>query len=255
MHTPQVQSRLRVGLGTFVAVEAEASDRALAARAIEAAYQAIASVERLMHPHRAGSDLSALAFGSAGGVIQVHPWTFQVLLLCRRLHIASSGVFDPCVSDAPGRFSDLELGSDRSVASRRALRLDLGGIAKGFAVDRAIAALRAAGCSAGLVNAGGDLAAFGSRTRDILCPSLSGTQSVVRIQDAALATSDTRASSRPCEHRGYYHGLDRQAPVQGRVTVRAATAALADGLTKCLLPSDRTQREHLAAAFGASLIV
>jgi len=51
------------------------------------------------------------------------------------------------------------------------VHIDLGGIAKGYAVDRALMALRTAGCRGALVNAGGDLAVFGNRKH----PSSSGT--------------------------------------------------------------------------------
>jgi FAD:protein FMN transferase len=245
---------LRVGLGTFVAVEAEAASLEAVEQGIAAAYGAIAAVERLMHPDRSGSDLSALAAAATGSRVQVHPWTFDVLLLCRRLNAASRGIFDPCRSDAPGRLADLELRSDGALVPGAPLRIDLGGVAKGFAVDRAVDALRAAGCSAGLVNAGGDLAAFGSEAREILCRRARGADFVVALRDAALATSDTTAHSRPTEHRGYYHGLDRQAAVTGCVTVRAASAALADGLTKCLLPLSPPLRTGLLAAFDAELV-
>jgi len=62
----------------------------------------------------------------------------------------------------------LELAAPPSVIAHRPLHIDLGGIAKGYAVDRALTALRAAGCRGGLVNAGGDLAVFGHRTHAIV---------------------------------------------------------------------------------------
>jgi len=252
MQAPQLFSRLRIGLGTFVSIEAEAETDAVAERGIAAAAAAIATVERLMHPDRGGSDLAALTAAPAGRALRVHPWTWDVLTLCARLHRASSGIFDPCLGDAPGRLADLELPCEGMAVPHAALRVDLGGVAKGYAVDRALDALRAAGCSGGFINAGGDLAAFGPRSRAIVCRR--DPDAVVEIKDAALATSDASASSRPSGHRGYYHGRDRGARVSGRVTVRAARAAVADGLTKCLLPGDAALRAGVLAAFDAELI-
>jgi thiamine biosynthesis lipoprotein ApbE len=74
------------------------------------------------------------------------------------------------------------------------------------------------------------------------------------LRDAALATSDTAQIPRPTEHCGYYHGVDRSIVVAGRVTVLAASAAVADGLTKCLLAADRVLQGSLLRTFGAKQI-
>jgi thiamine biosynthesis lipoprotein len=139
------------------------------------------------------------------------------------------------------------------------MRIDLGGIAKGYAVDRALDALRAAGCAGGLVNAGGDLAVFGCRSHRIVCgPAEVGM--LVDVRDAALATSDASRQTaltarRPAEHRGYYDGRSRCAPVSGRATVIAARAAIADGLTKCLLTAQPALGAALLTAFSAKQVL
>src|SRR5262249_10212642 len=75
------------------------------------------------------------------------------------------------------------------------LRIDLGGIAKGFSVDRALAAMRQFDISGGLINAGGDLAVFGEKPetvhiRDPRDPScLIGR---IEIKNAAVATTARR---------------------------------------------------------------
>jgi thiamine biosynthesis lipoprotein len=247
-------SRLRVALGTFVAVDAEADDSLIAGQGVAAAYAAIATVERLMHPTRAGSDLAALAACAPGTPLTVHPWTFELLDLCRRLNAASLGIFDPCLEIASGRMADLQFAPPDKVIARTPLRVDLGGIAKGYAVDRAVEALQAVGCTGGLVNAGGDLAVFGSCNRKILCGTPRSAGLLVELRDAALATSDAAETARPAEHRGYYHGADRSRAVAGRVTVLAARAAVADGLTKCLLCADSALQATLLRAFGATRI-
>jgi thiamine biosynthesis lipoprotein len=227
-------SRLRVGLGTFVAVTARAERAAEAERGIAAAYEAIAQVERLMHPTRAGSDLRALQMQTPGRASSVHPWTWSVLELCRRLNRASAGVFDPCVPESEATMADLELRDADQVVAHAPLSIDLGGIAKGFAVDRALEALRAAGCHGGLVNAGGDLAVFGPCGRDIVY-RLPGGAALIELKDAAMASSAVGGDARPPEHRGHYSGASRRAITSGCACVVAPCAAVADGLTKCLL--------------------
>jgi thiamine biosynthesis lipoprotein len=242
-------------LGTFVAIEAQTRDAVLTLRAIDAAFAAVLKVQELMHPTR-GTDLAALSACPSGTPLKVHRWTWQVLELCCQLNRASRGAFDPCLAEADGRMTDLHLLPADIVIADAPLRIDLGGIAKGFAVDRAIDELRAAQCIAGLVNAGGDLAVFGDRSREITCGGNASDCVRVELRDAALATSDASigaalSGSRPAEHRGYYDGRSRRAAISGRATVIAGRAAIADGLTKCVLTMPPGSHAALLESFAA----
>jgi thiamine biosynthesis lipoprotein len=248
------ESRLRIGMGTVIAISAEADARPRALSGMEAAYDAIAQVESLMHPTRAGSDLLAIRQGTLGQPLSVHPWTWEVLALSQRLHQASKGTFDPCLPSAVGRFADLEFAAPRTVIPHRPLHIDLGGIAKGYAIDRALVALRAAGCRGGLVNAGGDLAVFGNRTHAIVIRDPREGDSVIELKNAALATSDVCGAARPAEHRGYYHGVTRREIGAGKISVSAASAAIADALTKCLLANPGETQAALLESFDARLV-
>ena len=239
-------------MGTTIAISAEADTAQSALSAIEAGFAAIAQVEQLMHPSRDGSDLLAIHQAPCGRPIGVHAWTWQVLALSQRLNHASEGAFDPCLADRAGRFADLELAPQCCVISHLPVCIDLGGIAKGFAVDRALAALRAAGCRRGIVNAGGDLAVFGAGNHGLVVRS-QGRDSLVELSNAALATSNVVNPARPPEHRGYYHGVDRRVIIEGSVSVIAATAAVADALTKCVLADRDMARGSLLEVFGARL--
>ena len=234
-----ITSRLRVGLGTFVAIEVHAGSVALGEAAVGAAFAAVGRVDTLLHPRRQGSDLAALNQSAPGSILTVHPWTWAILDLCKRLNRLSRGTFDPCIGESGGALADLELGPRSAerchVIAHARLSIDLGGIGKGFAVDRAIDALRAAGCGGGLVNAGGDLAVFGERAHEVLCQDPHGRMATLTLRDAALATSDADDVSRPSEHRGYYSGNDPHWLASGRAAVTAPSAAIADGLTKCML--------------------
>jgi thiamine biosynthesis lipoprotein len=250
---PKVVSRLRVALGTFVSIDAEAHEPPIARSGLAAAWSAIQTVERVMHPHRDGSDLKALRQSPPGMTVRVHPWTWEVLKLSQELHTASGGVFDPCLDTSPGRLADLELLGPGEVRPYAPVFIDLGGIAKGFAVDRALEALRVAGCVAGLVNAGGDLAAFGKRAHRIRCGQARDAH-VWELNDAALATSDANAPGRPAEHRGYYHGVTRIIAATGGATVTAPNAAWADALTKCVMLCDEATTNALLARFNAHVV-
>jgi FAD:protein FMN transferase len=127
--------------------------------AMEAAFAAIGAVHRLMSFHDEGSDVSRLNRGAYEAAIRVHPWTFEVLEIALDLHSRSNGIFDIRIAPAlqklgllPYHGGDLageaprisghggiELLAGQRVRFRdRATQIDLGGIAKGFAVDRAI---------------------------------------------------------------------------------------------------------------------
>jgi thiamine biosynthesis lipoprotein len=248
-----VTSRLRLGLGTFIAIEAAADTLQVSDLGVMAAFGAVAQAERLMHPARNGSDLAAMRDCGLGVPVGVHAWTWATLELCKRLNHLSHGVFDPCLPGSRGRLHDLELRKPHRVIQHARLQLDLGGIAKGFAVDRAIDELRRAGCRSGLVNAGGDLAAFGDREHHVWCGHR-GRTAVIELRNAALAASDTDNESRPTEHRGYYNGADRRTMVSGYAAVTAPNAAIADGLTKCLLAGDISSNTALLEAFDARQI-
>jgi thiamine biosynthesis lipoprotein len=120
--------------------------------------------------------------------------------------------------------------------------IDLGGIAKGFAVDRAIEALRRHGMTDGLVNAGGDLAAFGPgrHSVDIRDPRHPDRPMCrVLVSNAALASSagrfDPSRSERPSNSAVIDPRTGRPPPAIHGATVCAPCCAIADALTKVVM--------------------
>jgi len=250
---PDPISRLRPLLGTFVAIEIP-GDCPLPTETLEAAFGAIGRVETLMHPQRDGSDVARINAASVGQAIAVDAWTLEVLELAQRLNRESGGAFDPCLPLGQGRMRDISL-LDSCVTLRRRVALDLGGIAKGYAVDRAVEELRQRGASSGLVNAGGDLRVFGAAARTIQARRPDGGAVDIPLRDGAIAVSAPRAGASPPEHRGHYHG-DTGTPVDGRgVVVVAPTAAEADALCKCALLCEPALLGPLLQAHAAQLIL
>ncbi|WP_295998775.1 FAD:protein FMN transferase [Rugamonas sp.] len=140
--------------------------------------------------------------------------------------------------------------------------IDLGGIAKGYAVDLAIAALRDAGVASACVNAGGDLRALGEAAwpvavRDPRAPRRAGAQ--LHVRDEAMATSAHYFSARR------HAGVDVSALVDGRdgrpvagqasVSVRAASCAVADALTKVVIASGDPHHRALRAMAASAMIL
>jgi thiamine biosynthesis lipoprotein len=209
-------ARCRPQLGTYVeiriaqpsAVAADAGFEAISDIAFDAAFEAIAQCEKLMNFHDCTSELSRINRAGAGEVIDVHPWTAQVLRYAIELFDLTDGVFDAGVAaqlvgwgllPSPsaiyaGRnasLADIECDSGKVHVLRRTC-IDLGGIAKGFAVDRATDALRERGVKNAIINAGGDLRVLGDMPHPVHVRHPGAPSSLVcigELAEGALATS------------------------------------------------------------------
>ena len=248
--------RARPLLGTFVEVSADGASPAAVHRAIDAAFHAVARIHRLMSVHDATSDLSRLNRAEPGRATTLHPWTRAVLRAALELHTASGGLFDVTAGAAPPRggggpgFQLLARGRARRTGP--GVIIDLGGIAKGFAVDRAVRILRSQGATRGLVNAGGDLVAFGApgalvAIRDPRRPGRALARVVV--ENAALASSGGGAAAivdpRPTAPRPEILGA----------TVTAPSCLLADALTKVVMIAGESAGPLLARYGAAALFL
>jgi len=255
-------------LGTLVEVRAQGASATAFDVAADAAFEAIAQVHALMSFHEAGSDLRRIARARAGDRLAVHPHTAAVLRRAQRWARASEGAFDAgCASRAvaqgwlpapddgtpPGDvpFEDaLEL-AGHDVVVHAPVWLDFGGIAKGYAVDLAVARLRRAGLHSGAVNAGGDLRVFGALEETVLVRSpydAADLWPVAALRDAACATSASGQVSP--------RGMQAQdAPAPRSVTVLAPTACAADALTKIVWQQGELASALLRRARARALVV
>lgn len=176
--------RMKPLLGTFVEIRAAntSSGRETVCEghlesAIGAAFAAIERVQRLMSFHDPESDVSRINAMPAGETLRIDPQTHAVLSVARALSERTDGLFDVTVAPSlirrgllptcarqavDAKYRDLELLSQGRVRWRCPGLIDLGGIAKGYAVDCAIKVLRAHGLVDALVNAGGDLCCCGA---------------------------------------------------------------------------------------------
>ncbi len=245
--------RCRPLLGTFVEILAESPEEVVPG-AIDSAFQAVAQVHRMMSYHDPESDLSWINRYAFSNGVRVHPWTWEVLKAAERFASESNGVFDVTVAsgETDASWRDIVLEDDCVVRLRRPLRIDLGGIAKGFAVDCAVAALRRAGVVSGLVNAGGDLRVFGSpREVHLRRPdSPSRSSGKLRLRERALATSATYFAP-----DALINGQSRQAIGHSiSVSVAAEDCLTADALTKVAFAL-REDSAPILARFGADAVI
>ncbi|WP_407167752.1 FAD:protein FMN transferase [Bradyrhizobium sp. ORS 111] len=273
--------RARPLLGTFVEIEVAAAAGPDTAAAIDAAFDAVAEVHRLMSFHQSDSDVSRINRNAGIRPTRVHAWTFRVLEAALKMHRCSKGVFDvavapalqamgllPGLDDAPitvseGRLTEaIELSPDHTVRLLSpASAIDLGGIAKGFAVDRAIEVLRGFDIPGGLVNAGGDLRVFGQGPHTVhLRHPGDPLRLLARIEltDEALASTARRFDLIDGAAPGVSAIID---PLTGKppgaiagATVRAPSCMIADALTKVVMISG-TGAGDVLAHYGASALL
>lgn len=260
--------------------------------AFAAAFDAIALVQRLMSFHDPDSELSAINRLAVGAALHVDIHTATVLTWALALEHASNGVFNMACADRlcasghlPGRVpasasspastsalaptsrqpgyappsvvglprNVLQVDGARRVTRLQPGRIDLGGIAKGYAVDLAVTALQNAGVTCACVNAGGDLRAFGPSAfeimlRDPVQPGVAAATFTVR--DQALATSATTFSLRSdagVPSSALLDGRDGRVILERRsASVVAPSCLLADALTKVVIASGNPHHALLA---------
>lgn len=272
-------ARARPLLGTMVEVVARGAGSGAVQSAVEKAFQAMETVHRLMSYHDADSDVSLINREAARRAVTVDARTWQVLHAACEFSHASDGLFDVTVAptltalgflprhadfpraSAKGDWRHIELLSGRRVRLKRCVRIDLGGIAKGYAVDCAIEALRAGGMHAARVNAGGDLRLFGPQVQTIHVRRPGAPTELLPITElanGAVATSADYFSARRQRGRWITPLIQPRTriscPAGRSVTVLAPDCMTADALTK-VVHAGPWQAIATLRRFGARVLI
>ncbi|MEY4550260.1 MAG: hypothetical protein RL685_6455 [Pseudomonadota bacterium] len=296
-------------MGTRCTIQAYHHDAELFERAVRAAMAEIDRLDQLMSTWVPSSEVSRLnAAAGNGGWIPVSSETFAVLEKSHWIAKQSHGAFDitvgafkglwkfdedndgslPARGDVLARlklvdYRDLLLEPTKSPAAsatqaRARLRragqsVTLGGIAKGLVVDRAVAALRAAGLKSFLMQAGGDLYAAGRHGErewkvGIQDPrashgeerSTDSSFALLALEDSAFNTSGDYERFILKDGKRYHHILDPRTgyPVSHTrsVTVLAPTSFLADTLDTAVFVLGAEQGMKLIASVpGAEAVI
>lgn len=154
---------------------------------------------------------------------------------------------------------DIRIEGQVMSSANDAVQLDFGGIAKGYAVDRACALLKEWGLENAIVNAGGDLRAIGRHGERpwriaVRNPSGGVVGSLETAGDEAIFTSGNYERFRRDQGRRYPHILDPRTgwPVEGlaSVTVIAADGAFADAAATALIVAGSDQWVTVARSLG-----
>ena len=154
---------------------------------------------------------------------------------------------------------DIDVQGDRLSTANPLVQLDFGGIAKGYAIDLACQKLRELGIENAIVNAGGDLRAFGDHgsrpwrlgIRDPAGGMIGGVEA---LGDEAIFTSGVYERFRMDQQERYPHILDPKTgwPVQdiAAVTIIADEGVLADAAATALIVAGKADWVTVARALG-----
>ncbi|HDP25443.1 MAG TPA: FAD:protein FMN transferase [Deltaproteobacteria bacterium] len=257
--TSRLHSMQFFAMGTIVEIQGQGSKNAVEA-AIKKASEELIRIERIF-----GYQDSLITELNSFNTIK-DAEIFTVMQQALEIHRASSGAFSLTmrpILDAwgftgthpyrlptddefllwkslPGEEGIVLADDGESITTAEGLKVDLAGIVKGYAADRAATILRQQGVRSGLINAGGDIATFGEKTWriGIKNPQGPGIIATIPIKDRSIATSGSYERFFETHGTRYSHILDPETgwPVDHVIstTVIAATCIEADAWATAL---------------------
>ena len=261
-------------MGTFAHIVAVAEDSGTAKKCVQAALEEIRKVDELMSDYKSDSEISRANRDAGEKAVRLSESTYEVLQRSVEFSEMTGGAFDITVGPlvalfrkakeskvAPGEeqiaqarskvgFEKLKLDSENKTVqfSENGMLLDLGGIAKGYAIDKAIEAAQRCGAIGAMVDIGGDVRCFGlpAEGKDHWLIGLQDPNSaiegikegelllVLKISNAAVATSGDYQQFVIIEGKRYSHIMDRRTGTSAEglssVTIIADNATDADAL-------------------------
>ncbi|MBU0709968.1 MAG: FAD:protein FMN transferase [Candidatus Omnitrophica bacterium] len=266
----------RIIMGTIIEVTSADS------RAANIAFDAIKKIDQLLSKYNPESEASKL---NLEGQLYASSETFYIIKRAKEFHKITNGAFDVSVGpllDLWG-FTEKEyrlpkaeeirrtlelVGSDKIVLNQSdnmvkfmllGMKIDLGAIAKGYAIDYAVAELKKSGITSCLINAGGDIYCLGSKFGKpwhvaIKDPRGFSSPGTLELKDRAVATSGDYEQYFFENSKRYAHIFNPETgyPVESgvvSVTVVASDCLTADFLATSIMVLGKDKGKELAARF------
>jgi thiamine biosynthesis lipoprotein len=248
-------------MGTAIVCELWCETAAAGEAAIAAVMAEMHRIDRTMSPHKDDSELTRINRGAGAAPVRLSDEMTSLLTRAESFARLTGGAFDITYA-AVGQLYDYRAGVrptpealaracravgwrhlalDRGARTvrftRPGMRIDLGGFAKGYAVDNAARILRAQGIRHAMVSAGGDSRVIGDRrgrpwTIGIRDPrgGPADVVAVLPLEDVSISTSGDYERYFDAGGERFHHLID---PATGRspASVRSVTVLAADGLT------------------------
>ncbi len=287
---PYKEARMLMGTLNEIQIYGLSKERARAAA--EKGFAAMKRVDDLMSHYKATSEVSHIKNLPPLELLVVSQETFEVLSRAYDVATLSDGAFDVTVAPLVKRwgffdhiqkeiptqeelkelrrkcgYEQLLLNPKTKTVQKRVagLEVDLGGIAKGYAIDLALAALKEAGVISATVNSGGNLGFIGKPPKHLVWEvgikdprNPQEMIGVLTVEKGGVATSGNYEQYFEIEGKRYTHILDPRTgwPIQGihSVTVIAPNAMDADALSTTLFVLGPEKGIPLAEKFGAQAL-
>jgi thiamine biosynthesis lipoprotein len=254
-------------MGTLVSIQVQAHDAMQdVGRALDDAFAVIERISSVMSAHDGQSDLGRMSRASSGQVLTLDPHTVQVIQASQHWARHSRGAFNPAFAGwvlaqrggRPGltwrassatQMAALQIVSAQQVRVDAPVALDLGGVAKGYALDQAATVLMRHGCRQALINGGGDLRVLGDRRWPI------------DVRHAGAFLRDRRLSEMRCLGEGGIATSVRDSQATAFIATvagggwpwRSATVVARDCMTSDILTKWALQSSRLCPSLGAAL--
>jgi thiamine biosynthesis lipoprotein len=259
----------QVAMGTIIEIILTGDDEEGANKAALQAFQEIKRIQTLMSPWMDSSDVTRINRSAGKEWVKVSPETMEVIKKAKEISELSEGGFDitvaplvdlwrkarekktpPSMEDVKGKldlvnFEKLRIDPKGKIfLEKEGMAIDLGGIAKGYAVDRAFNILRSLGYKNLIVNAGGDLRVGGTRNNQPWSIGIQnprepeGILTKIPLSDVAVATSGDYRKFFIYQGKRYHHICNPKTgfPADGcqSVTIITKDCMAADGLATAI---------------------
>lgn len=282
-----MQEQQFIAFGTLISVTLHGADETQAQRAFTELEQLFNQMHRDWHAWEPGPLVELNQALATQGVAEVPASILPLLQPAQRLSRASGGLFDPAIGgllalwgfqseDPPQRppepdaiaaqvakhasMSDLKLNGTKLQTGNRAVQLDFGGFAKGYAAQYGAEYLRALGIHDAIVAVAGDIHVIGAHGDrpwrvGIRHPRAPGVLAATELRDGeSISTSGDYERYFEHDQRRYHHLLDPRTgyPAQGvtSVTVIARDGATADAAASALFIAGPNDWTRVARAMG-----
>ncbi len=281
-HAEEIR-RMEPLLGTYVEIVAEGGTAADLQVAVDSGFDAIREVDGLLSSFKPESELNRINRSAGVRAVAISPWTYECLERAITIGRGSNGAFDitcqplldlwgflskkyhvPSAAEIEAEkrlvgYRRLELTESRdgkggpvwrtAFLTQKGMAIDVGGIGKGFAVDKAVHALKSAGVKSGRVRAWGD--SFGFGDKDWTLEIEKGKS--ITLRNEAASTSGDYENFFESGAKHYAHIIDPRTgrPVRGTrsVTVKAPTATESDAWSTAIFVNPGLKPEGIRIVF------
>jgi thiamine biosynthesis lipoprotein len=261
-----VVKRAQMHMGTLVTITAAAADQEVGHRAIQAGFDEIKRLERLLSTWIPESELSQVNAEAGRRPVTVSRETIDLVVRSMEITRLTEGGFNIAVGPAVEVWSvterqhipsdeelqrlkslvdvtsiQVDVGARTIFLPHKGMKIDVGGIGKGYAADRAAEEMKKAGAQGGVVALSGDIKTFGAPPDaagfpvGIKHPRKEGAViAVIDLRDEAISTAGDYERYFERDGVRYHHILDPQTLQPARscqsVTVIGKEGVMVDGL-------------------------